>query len=79
MRKGVQDFTRDHKQIIDGKGLSLGDAFSTKAILVGVLGLMCVVCLMLYPVSLLTSQLSYWALFLSFAMVVISLKCSLDT
>jgi len=78
-KKGVQDFTRDHKQIIDGKGLSLGDAFTTKAILIGVLGFMCVACFMLYPIGLLASQLSYWGLFLTFAMVVISFKCSLDT
>ena len=76
--KGVQDFSSDHKMMIEGKGMRLGNSFTTKAILTGVLGFICVECFVLYSVQVLMRQLSYWALFFTFAMVAISLKCSMD-
>lgn len=59
--------------------MRLGNSFTTKAILVGVLGLLSVMCFVLYPVQLLAKQLSYLTLFATFALLVISLKCSMDT
>ena len=75
---GPLDFRHDHRLMLSGKGFRCGTSFTVKAVLVGILSFLCFASIVMYGVWLLTKQMSYWGLFLTWAQLCVSLKCSLD-
>ena len=74
----MQDFSKDHDLVAKGEAMTFPSAFTVKSILTGILSFLCFESLWLYPVHMLVRQLTYWGLFSTTLLMIISLKCSFD-